>query len=51
MTTNDYIESADRIKFTYYDLDGFVWVRDSEGNTCGPYESEAEARADFEGDA
>lgn len=29
------------------DLDGFIWVRDTDGNLCGPYDTEAEARADF----
>jgi hypothetical protein len=26
------------------DLDGFVWVRTQDGDLCGPYDSEQEAR-------
>ena len=30
------------------DADGFVYVRTTDGELCGPYDSEAEALADFE---
>lgn len=40
-------DQAPAIATLYHDLDGFVWVREVNGDLAGPWLSEAAARAEY----
>lgn len=45
MLHNHFIEAPSPVG--YSDFDGYVWVRSTTGELCGPYEDRNDAQTDF----